>query len=115
LTGKEVIAFLKQVLRRVAGPVILVWDRHPIHQRKRVQDFLTDQDRVRVYPLPVAAPKLNPVEFVWAQVSGYTAGMATYNGQELPAVLFAAIARTPNSARRLGACLLPTRLNWTDG
>lgn len=114
LTGKEVITFLKQVLRQVAGPVILVWDRHPIHKRKMVQDFLAEQDRLSVFMLPVAAPELNPVEFVWAQVSEYTAGTAPHNRHELQAFVFAAIARTRNSARRLWACLLATRLNWTE-
>ncbi len=115
LTGKETIAFLKQVLRRVAGPVILAWDRHPIQQRKMVQDFLAGQDRLWIYWLPVAAPELNPVEYVWAQVSEYTAGTAPHNGHELQAFLFAAIAPTRNSARRLWACLFATRLNGTDG
>lgn len=114
LTGKEVIAFLQQVLKRVAGPVIWVWDRHPIHQRQLVQDFLAEQDRLLVYPLPVAAPELNPVEFVWAQMSEYTAGTAPHNRHELQANLFAAIARTRNSGRRLRACLLATRLEWTE-
>jgi putative transposase len=115
LTGKDVIAFLKQVLRLVPGPVILVWDRHPNHHRKMVQDFLARQARLSVYLLPVAAPELNPVEYVWAQVSEYTAGTAPHNRHELQALLFAAIARTRRSARRLWAFLLATPENWLAG
>ena len=47
LTGKEVIAFLRQILGRVSGPIVLVWDRHPIHKRKMVQEFLDAHKRLQ--------------------------------------------------------------------
>ena len=112
LTGKEVIAFLKQLLQLVPSHLVLVWDRHPIHERKMVQDFIASQERLHVYHFPVAAPELNPVEFVWTQVSEYTAGTAPHNRLELQANLFSAIARTRNSQKRLLACLLATHLHW---
>jgi len=40
LTSEEVIAFLKQLLRLVRGFIVLVWDRHPIHKRTAVQEFI---------------------------------------------------------------------------
>jgi transposase len=113
LRGEEVIAFLRQLLRRVRGPIVLVWDRHPIHRRAKVQAFLADQARLTVYELPVAAPELNPVEFVWTQVSEATAGLAPRDRAELQANLQAAVARTRQSAMRLRACLLGTGLSWT--
>ena len=36
LTGEEVIDFLKQILRLVRGYIVLVWDRHPIHDEGAV-------------------------------------------------------------------------------
>ncbi len=112
LTGKEVIAFLQQLLNQVTGHLVLVWDRHPIHQRKMVQAFLATQPRLHVYDFPVAAPELNPVEFVWTQLSEFTAGTAPHDHLELQVNLFTAIARTRNSQKRLRACLLATHLNW---
>ena len=61
LTGKEVIAFLQQLLRIVSGPLVLVIDRHPIYKRKMVQEFMAKQKRLHVFYFPVAAPELNPV------------------------------------------------------
>ncbi len=40
LRGEEVIAFLSLLLRRFVGPVVLIWDQHPIHQRRLVQVFI---------------------------------------------------------------------------
>jgi transposase len=112
LRGEEVIAFVEQVLRRVRGPMVLVWDRHPIHRRAKVQTFLAAQARLSVYELPVAAPELNPVEFVWTQVSEATAGLAPRDRSELQANLDAGVARTRHSPKRLRACLLGTGLSW---
>jgi transposase len=112
LTGKEVIAFLQQILNLVSGSIVLVWDRHPIHKRKAVQDFLAKHKRLPLFYFPVAAPELNPVEFSWSQTTEYTAGTAPHNRRELQANVFHAIARTRNSPKRLQACLLGSSLDW---
>jgi len=112
LTGKEVITFLKQLLRCTSGYVILVWDNHPIHKRKIVQEFLAQQERLIVYWFPTAAPELNPAEYVWTQVSEYTAGTAPHNRAELRTNVMAGISRTRHSQKRLHSCLLATRLEW---
>ena len=112
LTGNEVIAFLCQILRLVPGPLVLVLDRHPIHKRKMVQEFMAQHERLHVFYFPVAAPELNPVEFVWTQLSEYTAGTAPHNTAELQANVFAGIARTRNSKKRLLACLHHSAVKW---
>jgi transposase len=114
LTGKEVIAFLQQILDRVSRSIVLVWDRHPIHKRKTVQDFLAKHKRLHMFYFPVAAPELNPAEFVWTQAAEYTAGTAPHNGTQLQTNVFNAIARTRGSQKRLQACLLGTHLKWID-
>ena len=112
LTGQEVIAFLRQILERVSGPIVLVWDRHPIHKRKAVQDFLSKHPRIHMFYFPVAAPELNPAEFIWAQVTQYTAGSAPHNKEELQTNVLNAIARTRASQKRLHSYMLGSRLDW---
>jgi transposase len=114
LTGEDVITFLKQILRLVRGPLVLVWDRHAIHKRALVQDFLAAQKRVHRFYFPVAAPELNPTEFVWTQLCEYTAGTAPHNRHELRTDVLAAVARTRQSPKRLHACLLGSRLDWIN-
>jgi len=107
-----VIAFLQQILDRVSGSIVLVWDRHPIHKRKMVQDFLAKHKRLHMFYFPVAAPELNPAEFVWTQATEYTAGTAPHNSKELQTNVFNAIAPTRGSQKRLQACILGTHLKW---
>ena len=110
--GEQVIAFLKQLLRIIPGEIVLVWDNHPIHKRHLVQQFIHAQLRLHVYWFPICAPELNPVEFVWAQISQHTAGFAPYNMSQLYTRVQAGIARTRNSRKRLLACWAATRLSW---
>ena len=112
ISGDEVIRFLKHLLRHVKGPIVLVWDKHPIHRRRKVKDFLARHRRLQVYEFPTSAPELNPTEFVWTQISEYTAGTAPHNSAELQANVFAGIARTRRSSNRLWACIFASDLPW---
>ena len=113
LRGEHVILFLQQLLRRIAGPIVLVWDNHPIHQRRLVQDFIRSEPRLHVYSFPVCAPELNPVELVWAHVSHSMTNFAPHNLSELCTKVHSAIAKVRASHRRLSACITGTKLSWT--
>jgi transposase len=113
LRGEHVILFLQQILQRIAGPIVLVWDNHPIHQRRLVQDFIQSEPRLHVYSFPVCAPELNPVEFVWTLLSHATANFAPHTLSELCTKVHSAIAKIRTSKHRLSACLAGTKLSWT--
>lgn len=112
ITGELIIEFLKHLLRRVRGPILLVWDRAPIHQRKKVQEMINRYGRLTVYNFPTCAPELNPVEFVWTQAKEYLAGTAPEGINQLRANVQAALQRTRVSQRRLRACLYASQLSW---
>jgi transposase len=112
LSGDEVVAFLKYLLQHIAGAIVLVWDQHPIHRRRKVQDFLVSNPRIHPYEFPTGAPELNPTEGVWSQVSESTASTAPHNSTELQANVFAGIARTRRSPSRLWACIFASDLPW---
>jgi transposase len=114
LTGEKAIAFLKQILCLVRGHIVLVWDRHPIHRRALVKEFIEKQKRLHVFEFPVAAPELNPAEYVWTQTKEYTAGTAPHDKYELQTNVFAGIARTRASQNRLFACLRNSKVDWFD-
>ena len=112
LRGEHVILFLKQLLRRIAGPIVLVWDNHPIHQRRLVQNFIEAEPRLHVYSFPTCAPELNPMEFVWTHASHATENFAPHNLPELSTKIHSAIAKVRSSKHRLAACLAATSLSW---
>jgi putative transposase len=115
LNGELIVRFLQHVLRQVAGPIVLVWDNHPIHRRALVRDFLARHPRLHVFWFPRYAPELNPAEGIWNQTAEYTANSAPHNGDELSCNVRAGLARTRRSQQRLLACLLasdlPTKRN----
>jgi len=112
LCSGHAIAFLKQVLRRVRGHIVLVWDNHKIHICPQTQNFIRAHPRLHVYHFPTCAPELNPVEFVWTQVSEHNAGFAPHNMQELCSRTRAGVSRTRSSKKRLVTCLKSSGLSW---
>jgi len=63
---EQVLAFLRQLLRHLRGPVIVVWDRLKAHRGRQVREYLARQPRLAVEFLPAYAPELNPNEYGWA-------------------------------------------------
>jgi transposase len=66
LTTLWLRAFLRDLLRHFRNPVVLVWDRLPVHRAHRLQAFFLRRQRLHVVLLPPYAPELNPVETLWA-------------------------------------------------
>ena len=112
ISGDQVILFLEHLARIIPGPIVMVWDKHPIHRRRKVKDWLAHHSRIHAYEFPTSAPELNPTELVWTQISEATASTAPHNGAELRANVYAGIARTRRSQNRLWACLFASELPW---
>jgi putative transposase len=65
IRSAQVVTFLRHLLRHVAGPIVLVWDRAPIHRSAMVRNFAQQHPRLHIILLPAYAPELNPDEGVW--------------------------------------------------
>jgi transposase len=58
--------FLRQLLRHLRGPLIVVWDRGPMHHGDAIRQLQADYPgRIFFEELPAYAPQLNPVEQIW--------------------------------------------------
>ena len=112
LRGEQVVTWLQELLRRVRGPILLLWDHHPIHLRKIVQAFMAAHPRLRVYEFPTGAPELNPAEWIWQQLNDGLAGTAPHDQAELLANLHTGIARIRRSPQRLWAGFAGAALEW---
>jgi transposase len=112
LKGEHIVKFLQGILTDIAGPMVLLWDSAPIHTRHMVQDFIATQTRLHVFSFPKYAPELNPVEFLWTQVSEHLACRAPQSLKELKVLVHMAIQRSRASRRRLEACLRGADLPW---
>jgi transposase len=65
--GEAVVGFVRVVLRKMAGKILLIWDGSPIHHGQAVKDFLRAgaAKRLQLEQLPSYAPDLNPDEGIW--------------------------------------------------
>ena len=74
-TGTFVVAvflqFLESLLRGARRKIILVLDRHPVHESAAVTAWVAARrDRLELVFLPVAAPASNPVEYLNNDLKG---------------------------------------------
>ena len=62
-----VVGFLRVLLRKVRGKILVIWDGSPIHKGQAVKDFLKAgaAKRLHLERLPGYAPDLNPDEGIW--------------------------------------------------
>ncbi len=65
--GEGVVDFLKLLLSKIPGKLLIIWDGSPIHRAQVVKDFLAKgaAQRLHLARLPAYAPELNPQEGVW--------------------------------------------------
>ena len=68
--AKQVLQFLRHLLRHIPGKVIVLWDGLSAHRAVLVREWISGQARLRVVRLPAYAPELNPVEGLWAWAKG---------------------------------------------
>ena len=65
--SKDVVRFLKHLMRQIGGKLLVIWDGSPIHRGRTVKNFLSSgaASRLQLEQLPGYAPDLNPDEGVW--------------------------------------------------
>lgn len=65
---EKLIVGLKHFRRWIEGPIILIWDRSPVHRARDVTAFLGQHPEIHIEWLPPYAPELNPEEYCHGNV-----------------------------------------------
>jgi transposase len=60
------VSFVKQIRRQLGKPLIVVWDRWPVHRAAVRQIDSSQTTQIEFEWLPAYAPELNPVEPRWS-------------------------------------------------
>lgn len=61
----SIVQFIKQIQKRIPGPITILWDAIPIHCSKPVNQYLEQHNELVIEQFPSYAPELNPVDKVW--------------------------------------------------
>jgi transposase len=109
--------FLRALLKRLRGAVIVVWDGGPMHKGDAIRAVLKDFPRLWLERLPPYSPELNPVEYLWNHLKyGALPNFVPDDVFHLNGVLKQRLHRARQSSQRLRSFFkhsgLPIRLHY---
>jgi len=106
----HVAPFLRQLLRHIPGPVILLWDPGQIHKGPAIRQVLDGYPRLQAEFFPKYAPELNPAEQVWNDFKSHTANSLPLDKQDIRNSLHANKRRVRRSQDKLRSLILASKL-----
>jgi Transposase and inactivated derivatives len=114
IATKQVLVFLRHLLRHVRGRIILIWDNINPHRAVSVKQFAQDhRRRLSIEPLPAYSPELNPDEWVWRYLKHVElANFAPRDLNELKVALRGAVQRIRMRPRLMRSFLEASELSF---
>lgn len=108
LNSKDIVGFLKHLLRHIKGKLLVIWDGAPIHRGHLVKEFLAagGAKRIHLEALPGYAPDVNPDEGIWNYLKRIELRNVRY--ADLPHLrhqLRRAVARLRHKRRIIRGCI----------
>jgi transposase len=107
---QEVCVFLRELLRHLHGPVIVLLDNSSTHKGEPLQKLLHQHPRLSLEYFPSYAPQLNPDEGVWSLAKRDLANSCPKNVDELMEDILRSIERIKVSPNKLRGCILQSEL-----
>jgi transposase len=101
----EVCEFLRHLLRRLRGPVRLIWDNATIHKGEAIRSLCGRFPRLHLYHFPAYAPELDPDEGVWKLAKQALANGRPDTQEELGRHLRSSLDWIRRSPGRLRGCV----------
>jgi transposase len=106
----EVCSFLRELLRHLRGPVIVLLDNSSTHQGQPLQNLLQRHPRLRIEHFPSYAPDLNPDEGVWSLAKRELANSCPDDVDELMDDVIRSINGIRTSPTKLRGCIVQSEL-----
>jgi transposase len=108
--AEHVARFPHLLLRRLRGPVILLWDKGRIHKGPLITQLQTDYPRLHIEAFPGYAPELNPTEQVWNDFQGHNANRLFRDQPQRRLRLHGKVRRVRRSPAELRSFILASDL-----
>jgi transposase len=109
----EVCVFLRELLRHLRGPVIVLLDNSSTHKGEPVEQLLLQHRRLRIEHFPSYAPQLNPDEGVWSLAKRELANSCPNDVDELMEDILGSIEAIRNSPAKLRGCIAQSELPFS--
>ena len=109
----EVCVFLRELLRHLRGPVIVLLDNSSTHKGAPIEQFLGQHRRLRIERFPSYAPQLNPDEGVWSLAKRELANSCPNDVDELLEDILGSIEGIRSSPEKLRGCIAQSELSFS--
>lgn len=112
IAQEEVCVFLRELLRQLRGPLIVLLDNSSTHHDEGdlLQKLLARHPRLHIEHFPAYAPELNPDEGVWALAKKDLANGCPKDADELMESVISTIDGIRTSPAKLRGCILQSDL-----
>ncbi len=111
--GESYAEFLRDLVHRVRGPIVVVHDRGRIHRGVAMDELWEDFPWLAVHDFPAYSPKLNPTEFVFTHAKSHTlANYAPHDVRELDDTLHDTFGALVHTQDLLQSCFRKAELPW---
>jgi len=107
---EEVCLFLRELLRHLSGPLIVLLDNSTTHKGGPIERLRRQHRRLRIEHFPAYAPELNPDEGVWNQAKRELANSCPQDVDELMEDILRSIDGIRSSPEKLRGCILQSDL-----
>jgi len=109
----EVGVFLRELLRQMRGPIIVLLDNSSTHKGAPLEQLLGRHRRLRIEYFPSYAPQLNPDEGVWSLAKRELANSCPNDVDELMEDILGTIDGIRNSQQKLRGCIAQSELTFS--
>lgn len=107
---EEVCFFLRELLRHLRGPVIVLLDNSSTHHGEPLARLLRRHRRLHIEHFPAYAPELNPDEGVWSLAKRELANGCPLDADQLADDVIRSINQIRTSPQKLRGCILESDL-----
>jgi transposase len=110
---EEVCTFIRELLRCLRGPIIVLLDNSSTHKGAPLEQLLGQHRRLRIEHFPSYAPELNPDEGVWSLAKRELANSCPNDVDELMDYILGSIEGIRHSAKKLHGCIAQSELAFS--
>lgn len=115
-TGAVFLDYLDRLVRHLDRKIYLIVDRHPVHRRVNVRDWLAEHgDQIQMHFLPGYSPELNPVELLNSDLKRHVAQANPANPTELAAAAASHLRRRQNQPKAVKALFGKPEVRYAAG